>query len=71
MYIPFNFIKKETLAQEFSCEFCNILKSTFFHGTTLVAASDILKIRFDHTIVDRKSQVLIGENKKLAVNNYY
>ena len=25
-----NFIKKETLAQVFSCEFCKISKSTFF-----------------------------------------
>ena len=25
-----NFIKKETLAQVFSCEFCEIFKSTFF-----------------------------------------
>ena len=25
-----NFIKKETLAQVFSCEFCEILKKTFF-----------------------------------------
>ena len=25
-----NFIKKETLAQVFSCEFCDIFKKTFF-----------------------------------------
>ena len=25
-----NFIKKETLAQVFSCEFCEIFKNTFF-----------------------------------------
>ena len=25
-----NFIKKETLAQVFSCEFCGIFKNTFF-----------------------------------------
>ena len=36
-----NFIKKETLAQVFSCEFCEIFKNTFFHGTPLVAASGI------------------------------
>ena len=32
-----NFIKKETLAQVFSCEFCKISKNTFFtehHWTT-------------------------------------
>ena len=34
-----NFIKKETLAQVFSCEFCEILKNTFLHRTPLVAAS--------------------------------
>ena len=33
-----NFIKKETLAQVFSCEFCEISKSTFFDRTPLVAA---------------------------------
>ena len=27
---PCNFIKKETLAQVFSCEFCEISKNTFF-----------------------------------------
>ena len=31
--------KKETLAQLFFCEFCEISKNTFFHRTTLVAAS--------------------------------
>ena len=35
-----NFIKKETLAQVFSCEFCEISKNTFFYRTPLVAASD-------------------------------
>ena len=35
-----NFIKKETLAQVFSCEFCEISKNTFFHRTPLVAASE-------------------------------
>ena len=28
--VYFNFIKKETLAQVFSCEFCEIFKKTFF-----------------------------------------
>ena len=35
-----NFIKKETLAQVFSCEFCEISKNTFSYRTPLVAASD-------------------------------
>ena len=34
-----NFIKKETLAQVFPCEFCEISKNTFFHRTPSVAAS--------------------------------
>ena len=32
-------IKKETLAQVFSCEFCEISKNTFLHRTPLVVAS--------------------------------
>ena len=35
-----NFIKKETLAQVFSCEFYEISKNTFFHRTPRVAASE-------------------------------
>ena len=33
-----NFIKKDTLAQVFSCESCQISKNTFLHRTPLVAA---------------------------------
>ena len=33
-----NFIKKETLAQVFSCEFCRISKSNFSYRTPPVAA---------------------------------
>ena len=36
---PCNFIKKETLAQVFSCEFCEILRTPFFYRTHPVAAS--------------------------------
>ena len=36
----FNFIKKETLAKMFSCEFCDIFKNTFFYRTLPVAASE-------------------------------
>ena len=35
-----NFIKKETLAQVFSYEFCEISKNTFFYRTILLPASD-------------------------------
>ena len=36
------YFNKETLAQVFSCEFCEISKSTIFHGTPLVAVSVML-----------------------------
>ena len=36
---PCNVIKKETLAQVFSCEFCQISKNTFSYRTPLAAAS--------------------------------
>ena len=36
----FNFIKKETLAQVLSCEFCKISKNTFSYRTLPLAASD-------------------------------
>ena len=36
---PATLLKKETLAQVFSCEFCEISKNTFFQRTPLVAAS--------------------------------
>ena len=32
--MPVTFIKKTTLAQVFSFEFCEISKNTFFYGTT-------------------------------------
>ena len=34
-----NFIKKEALAQVFSCEFCKISENTLFYGTPPVTAS--------------------------------
>ena len=41
-----NFIKKETLAQVFSCEFCEISKNTYSYRTTLMAASAFSNIFF-------------------------
>ena len=38
-----NFIKKETLAQVFSCEFFEISKNTFFYRTPPVTAFDTYK----------------------------
>ena len=39
------FIKKETLAQVFSCEFCQISKNTYLHRTPPVADSDHIEIK--------------------------
>ena len=36
---PATLLKKESLAQMFSCKFCEISKNTFFHRTPLVAVS--------------------------------
>ena len=38
-----NFIKKDTLAQVFSCEFCEIFKNTFLTEYIWMTASDDLK----------------------------
>ena len=38
--ISCNFIEKETLAQVYSCEFCEISKNTFCYRTSPVAASE-------------------------------
>ena len=37
-----NFIKKKTLAQVFSCEFCETSKNTFFTEHLQVTASEIV-----------------------------
>ena len=51
----YNFIKKETLAQVFSYEFCEIFKNTFYYRTTPVAASETTNFSF-------YSQVCITDN---------
>ena len=35
-----NFIKKETTAQVFSCEFCKTFRNTFFQGTPPITTSE-------------------------------
>ena len=45
-----NFIKKETLTQVFSCEYCKISKSNFFNRIPPVAASKLLP---NHCFVDK------------------
>ena len=46
VFLEQNFIKKETLTQAFSCEFCEISKNAFFYRTTSVAASVFLYYYF-------------------------
>ena len=46
----FNFIKKETLAQVFSCEYCQISKNSFFYRAPPVAAS----LADDNTALTRR-----------------
>ena len=62
------FIKKETLAQVFSCEFYEISKNTFLHTTPLVAASDkapiVQKLVFIITII-----TFFDETKTLPAAN--
>ena len=41
-------IKLQTLAQVFSCEFCEISKNTFSYRTPLVTVSDIITYQFHH-----------------------
>ena len=45
------FVKKETLAQVFSCEFCEISKNTFSYRTSPVAASEMSLHRIDLNIL--------------------
>ena len=56
-----NLIKKETLAQVFSCEFCEIFKYTSFYRTPLVAALEIFTPILYLTI--------ITQNKNDSVNS--
>ena len=51
LFLSCNFIKKETLAQGFSCEFCKIFKNTFFYRATLVVVSG--KIRTKHLKLEK------------------
>ena len=39
---PVTLLRKKTLAQVFSCEFCEIYKNTFYYRTPLAAASGVL-----------------------------
>ena len=57
-----NFIKKETLAQVFSCEFCKISKNTFYYKTPLVAASELLDLSIEIlTFITRTGEHILLE----------
>ena len=58
-----SFVKKETLAQVFSCEFCAIFKNTFFHRTSLVAAFD------DYGLEDLNKHQII-EHKNILIDDH-
>ena len=49
-----NFIKKQTPAQVFSCEFCDISKNIVFYRTPPVAASDTYRER--QRVTERQRQ---------------
>ena len=62
----FNFIKKETLAQVFSCEFCEISKNSFFYRAPLVAASRTWRAGEKGTLL----QVLSREYLQIFLDSY-
>ena len=45
-----NFIKKKTLTQVFSCEFCQISRNTFFHRTPPAAAFEFSYLKLDKNL---------------------
>ena len=55
------FIKKETLEQVCSCEFCEISKNKLFHRTPLAAASDEKKYGFFEGRVLKESAQSLNE----------
>ena len=56
-----NFIKRETLAQMFFCEFCEISKNSFFYRTPPLAASGgFLKYNcFGNLIVTKRKNIIL------------
>ena len=59
-----NFIKKETLAHVFSCEFCEICKNTFYYRTPLVAASGVL---INFAILEPFSNKVAGHFNRIPI----
>ena len=56
-----NFIRKETLAQVFSCEFCEISKNTFFTEHLWTTASEVSQN------ISKKSHLMTNWNHSLYV----
>ena len=56
-----NFIKKETLVQVFSCEFCKIFKNTFYTEHLWTTASALLKLLTDY-LAKRKQQTKMEQH---------
>ena len=54
--------KKETPAQVFSCEFCEIFRNTFFQRTLLVATSVFLMPEYSWWLLN---QLILGEKTPL------
>ena len=59
-----NFLKRGTLTQVFSCQFCKTLKSIFFYRTPLVATSGYRKYSTGKKVFD-----LIKFKKALSFRN--
>ena len=69
-----NFIKKETLAQVFSCEFYEISKNIFFYRSPLVVASDFYEILTKFQTKEERVSFLkrkkLGFKKNLILEGY-
>ena len=63
-----NFIKKGTLAQVFSCEFCEFSKKTFLQRTPLVAAFEYQQVCLKNTYIvlisSRLQSVVVSIKRK-------
>ena len=69
--LQLNFIEKESLAQVFSCEFCEISKNTFFYRTSLVAASvdsiAATSLKFINNVRTYKNRNFIFECEQIKI----
>ena len=62
-----NFIKKETQAQVFSCEFCEIFKNSLFYRTPPVAASSFSQLILSIFLFPQHfSQYILPGGKKFS-----